>query len=310
MQGEGDAIEEMLISLKDEEQIIQDISREELEAAITEEMEAGLFISYGVKAETMIIEPKEDFSDTLKVAIGEKINEASRGTSRNNYILERLETLCKKEQKRRRNKKLQLPFDVYIESIYSINIPQELEDRLQADLNGATDSKLISKINDEYLNDLEKIRLEMPSSSLKVISISSDIYNRGQALSDEAFKAYIKETKGSKFFFKNEIAVSDLNETLREFYIFTEDVLELWVGIEKKLGIEKIEMFRLAGELTFKGFESSPPTVIYEILDSNSAFYKDLMQAHTKSWIEEAKASMDSDYTESLTEKAPKEESS
>ena len=293
--------DESLITLGDEvEELINDISREELEAAITEEMDAGLFITYGVKAETMLLEVKDASTDApVKVAIGEKINEASRGTSRSQPVMNKLAMLLDREKAQRNNPDLLNPFEVHIDKIYSIRITRKLEDMLESDLGDrdrSEKSELIDKLIEEYINDLEKLRQDMPPSSLKALDISTQIYNKGHALSKEALNAYIKETTGRKFFFKKELRTSEFDIAIQEKFFFPNNQLELWFGVEIKKGKEKVFIFSRTGELVFKGFESSPPTEIYEILDSDGTFYKALLDIHFKEWFDEAKTVANAEY--------------
>lgn len=75
--------EAKLVKLKNREVSLEKAWRTEIEN-IEAGMDAGLFISYGTKPETIVIH--DDYWGTLKVAIGEKINEAARGTTRNATI--------------------------------------------------------------------------------------------------------------------------------------------------------------------------------------------------------------------------------
>ena len=161
-----------LLSLdEDVDELINDISRDELEAAITEEMDAGLFISYGVKAEIMLLESRDETGEPpVKVAIGEKINESSRGTNRSQPVMNKLAMLLEAEKTNRRNNALINPFEVHIDRIYSIRISNELENTLEKELQddaGSEKSDLIKNLMDEYINDLERLRQDMPVSSLK-----------------------------------------------------------------------------------------------------------------------------------------------
>jgi hypothetical protein len=149
---------------------------------------------------------------------------------------------------------------------------------------------------DEYLNDLEKLRQDMPASSMKVLNIGTQIYNKGHALSKEALNAYIKESSGRKFFFKKELFVSEFNDAIQDKFFFPNNRLELWFGVEVSKGVEKVIIFSKTGALTFKGFESSPPTEVYEILDIDEPFYRALISIHFSDWFTEAKSAADDQY--------------
>ena len=282
-------LDDSLISLDDAEKMVEELTRDELEATITEEMDAGLFISYGVKAETMLLETKDGTNEPpVKVAIGEKINESSRGTARNYAVMNKVTTLLEEAKSQRSNNDLVNPFEVHIDKIFSIRIPSEIENMLAKEFRGeATEdnSDLVKKLMDEYSNDLEKIRQEMPAESLKALHISIQLYNKGHAISKDALNAYIRETTGRKFFFKKELPVTELAPAIQEKFYFPRDVNEFWFSVEVKKGVEKADLFCRIGEIVFKGFETSPPTEIYEIIDRDGELFKTIMKEHFKDWF-------------------------
>ncbi|MBI5233514.1 MAG: hypothetical protein HY880_04095 [Deltaproteobacteria bacterium] len=275
----------------DEKELTERLYKEDIENAIKEEMEAGLFIAYGAMAETMVIEPKKDFTGTFKVAIGEKINEAARGTDRKKSVFLSLEALIEAERKKR-GRRIRYPFDIYIERTYDIHLAADMSKELEAMVYEGKKvdiQSLFEGLKDDYVADIEKIKLGVPYSALKTISISTDIYNKGQALSHEALDAYIKETKGRKFFFKKAISVQDLDPSLRDSFFFPQPSLEFWFSVELVRGSEQIEAFYKTGEVVFKGFESKRPTVVYEMLDPDGEFFRTLISRHFKEWHEETK---------------------
>ncbi len=285
-------LDDSLVSLDDAEDMVEQITRDELEATITEEMDAGLFISYGVKAETMLLETKDGTNEPpVKVAIGEKINESSRGTDRNLAVMNKSAALLEEEKHQRSNDSLINPFEVHIDKIFNIRIPAEIENMLGKEFRGEAKhdtSELIEKLMDEYSNDLEKIRQDMPPDSLKALHIRTQLYNKGHALSKEALNAYIREATGRKFFFKKELPVTDLSPAIQENFYFPRNINEFWFSVEVKKGVEKVELFSRVGEMVFKGFESSPPTEIYEIIDRDGEFFKAILNDHFNGWFKEA----------------------
>ena len=290
-----------LLTLEDEvEELINDISRDELEAAITEEMAAGLFISYGVKAETMLLEAKDGTSEPpVMVAIGEKINEASRGTGRSQAVMNKLAVLLQNEKNKKRNNDLINPFEVHIDKIYNIRISRELEVMLEQEISddsGVEKPTLFDTLMDEYMNDLEKLRQDMPANSMKTLHIDTQIYNKGHALSKEALNAYIKEATGRKFFFKKLLPVTELTPGIQEKFFFPRAINEFWFSVEVTKGSQKVEIFTRVGELIFKGFESSPPTEIYEIIDRDGPFFSAILEEHFQGWFSEAQKTANSLY--------------
>lgn len=284
-------VESKLVALGEEEHRLENIYRDELAEAIKGELEAGLYISYGAKAETMVIEPKAEFSPPVKVAIGEKINESARGTFRNPLVRAKLEVLLENE-KQKRKQKVQYPFDVYIDTIISIKMPPELDsafEKLISTRKPSSAQAMAKIMANEYFNDLKNIISGASFSELRLITATTDIYNKGQALSIHALNAYMKETRGTKWFFSKTIPVNGLDESIQEAFFFPSAQLEFWFGYETVKGTDQIEIFCKSGEVIFKGFEANTPIVIYEMINSEGDFFKLLVKHHFHGWLEESK---------------------
>lgn len=292
LEANEDGIESRLVALGEEEHKLENIYRDELENAIKGELEAGLYISYGSKAEIIMMEQRQEFSPA-KVSIGEKINEASRGTFRNPLVRAKLEVLLENEKQNRKNKNLKYPFDIYIDRIYSFKMPPELDtafEKLIANRKTASAQAMAQIMGNKFLSDLTKIISGEPFSSLRLVTVTTDIYNKGEALSVDALKAYINESKGTKRFFRKTVNVSELDQSIREEFFFPASQLELWFGFEKIKGIDYIEAFYKSGEIIFKGFEASVPMVIYEMINTEGDFFRALLNHHFPKWHEDAAA--------------------
>ena len=284
-------IEKRLIALGEEEHQHENMYREELKTAIKDELEAGLYISYGAKAETMLLESTQNLSGPVKVSVGEKINEAARGTFRHPSVRAKLEMLLNRAKQQRKTPTLRYPFDIYIDRTYSIKMPPEIENAFEHLLTSRKESNaqaLTKVLSEEYLKDLKSIISGEPFSSLRLISSTTDIYNKGEALSSNALEAYIRETKGKKRFFKKIVPIKDLDKSIRDAFFFPSETLELWFGVEKKKNSEDIEIFYNNGKIIFKGFETATPVVVYEILNTDGAIFKALVKYHFKKWSQEA----------------------
>ncbi|MBI5493367.1 MAG: hypothetical protein HY893_10610 [Deltaproteobacteria bacterium] len=284
-------VESRLVALGEEEHRLERTYRDEIENAIKGELEAGLYISYGAKAEVMLIESRHDISGPVKVSIGEKINEASRGTFRSPMVMAKLEMLMENEKVKKRQR-LKYPFDVYIDRFYSIKMPPELDSAFEKLLTNrkASSAQAMARIMaNEFLNDLKKITSGETFSNLRLVSFTTDIYNKGQALSYGALQAYIREAKGTKSFFQKTVEVRDLDPYIQEAFFFPVTTLDFWLGLESVKGSERVEVFYRSGEVIFKGFEANLPTVIYEMVNPEGDFFKALSRSHIHNWIEEAK---------------------
>ncbi len=291
-------VESKLAALGEEEHRLENIYRDELRTAILDELEAGLFISYGAKSETMVIEPREEFSPPVKVSIGEKINEAARGTLRNPLVRAKIEVLLENEKQRRHLPLLKYPFDIYIERVYSIKMPPELDsayEKLMVKRSTTSAQAMAQILSNEYFSDLKRTISGDPFSSLRLITAATDIYNKGQALSEAALEAYIRETKGTKRFFKKTVMVSELDPSIQNAFFFPQDPMEFWFVYEVINRMENIEIFRKSGEVVFKGFEANTPVIVYEMLNTEEQFFKTLASRHFHAWLEETKSSLNRD---------------
>ena len=288
--GGGKGMEARATELKEKEDRLEKTYKDELEAAIGQEMEAGLFIAYGSKAEIIVM--RDDFWGELKVAIGEKINEAARGTARSSIARAKMERFLEEERIKRRNPSLKYPLDVYIDKTYGFLMPptmgEHLEDMIiRKDVSEAKD--MASALAQECFRDFRRIISGEPLSSSRILSAVSDIYNKGQALSADALKAYIKENSGRGFFFKREVRITELKKEIQNSFFFPFKALELWFAVFMTEGIKQIDVFCKAGEIIFKGFESATPTIVYEIVNKDSDFSKLLLAYHFDKWHEEAR---------------------
>lgn len=285
-------VETRLVALGEEEHRLETTYREEIEAAIKGELEAGLYISYGAKAETVLIESRGEFSGPASVSIGEKINEAARGTFRNPMVRAKLEMSLETERARRNDKQLRYPFDVYIDRVISVKLPPELDSAFEKLLSSRKDAsaKAMSQVMaNEFYNDLNKIISGEPFSSLRVISSTKDIYNKGEALNLNALEAYMRENKGSKWFFNRKVEASSLHEDLRRPFFFPSETLEFWCSHETLRGADRIELFYRSGEVIFKGFEVSTPMAVFELINPEGEFFKSIVKHHFHQWLEESK---------------------
>lgn len=293
LKGGEEGAKAQLAKLDIEEGKIEESYREALEGVIASELEAGLFISHGAKAESMVLNPS--LGETLTVAIGEKINEASRGADRNAMVRAKMEMRLEAERNRRKRPAIKYPFEVFIDDVFSVKLSTEIDDAVSKILNqdkSINTQKVAERIGLECFGDLKKMASGQKAESLKIISASTGIYNMGEAMSKEAFLVYMEETKATKYFFKKNVQVTDFHQSIRNDFYFTSDSVELWFGVEAKFRVELVEGFANVGEVVFKGFESKKPTVVYEILDIEGSFMRSIMAHHFRAWHDEYKIEM------------------
>ena len=278
--------EKLLVKLTEEEHRVENTYRDDLEAAIASEMEAGLFITFGPKAETMVVESADEFGGRVKVAIGEKINEAARGTDRNSAVRVKLEMLLEKARARRKSQSLIYPFDVYIDKTYNVRMPPEIDSAIERVIarKGDKIKSMAEVVANEFYQDLTALSKGRSFASLRLLSSSTNIYNRGRAITGEALEAYVRESKGTRFFFRKVVKAEELAPAIRNAFFFPAPTIEFWFGVEKKGGADDVEGFARIKDIVFKGFETARPTSVYEMIDDNGEFFRSLMKHHFEGW--------------------------
>ncbi len=285
---------EAILKIGEEEGRLESVYKDELTAAIKREMEAGLFITYGARAEIIELGHIKGYQGPVNVSIGEKINESARGTFRNTMVKAYLEILLSGDRERRRNKDIEYPFDVYIHTAYTLRMPPDLEHAFEKLISGRklSNAKALTRlITENYLKDFNKIIDGESFSSLRLISTITDIYNKGQALSDEALFAYIKESRGDKTFYRKITGREGLHGSILNSFFLPQERMEFifTAGPNNTFA----EIFYRSGELVFRGFEADPPRGIYEMLNPEGEFFKSLLELHVEKWIDEAREAGD-----------------
>jgi hypothetical protein len=271
------------IEVLDREEDLEKTFQDEMLEYRDREVEAGLYISYGAKAEKINLESvqwgKKD------VAIGEKINEAARGTSRNSLVRKRLVGLLSEAKVDLKMPKLKLPFDVYIDRVYNINVDLESASSINKSIiNRAAPEaeKIVKRMAPKLFKDLKEVLQKGSLGSSAYLTKTRDIYNNGDALSEKALNTFVKESKNYIRHFQKRVNISYLHPDFRKIFFFSEDVLELWFSIKEVEN--KVIIFRKVGRLVFKGFELGGTASVYEILKKNSDFYKMILKYHFNEW--------------------------
>ncbi len=280
---------ESLIDFMDEEAEIEGAYREELEDIKSKEMMAGLYISYGTKAEQVSM--RDNFWGVIDVAIGEKINEAARGVGRNSVVKAYLDLILERKRNELKKPSLVLPFSVYIGRTYNITIEPTIAQKIE--------ESLVNKLSDVSFDVAQSIatgierdiKIAISSNSFKGLQYlkpSKEIYNIGHAISEDALRAFIEETKSSTLHFRKKVAIPELHPEIKDKFLFLEDYLDLVISVKRGFQGEDVFVFRRVGRLAFKGFELGGAVTVYEILKKDTDFFKLVYEHHISRWIEEA----------------------
>jgi len=294
---EQDALTDQRMLLKhtfDQEAELSRAYKKEVAGLWDDEVEYGLFISHGDASETITF--KDDLWGKINVALADRLNEAARGAARNPEIRRRLESLLRSARKEAANPFLEYPFHVYIDRSYGISLPSDLGTAVDIALRGRDVDvalKAVDDVSSMLITDLQRGMKGIGEDGWDVLTPVNGIYNLGEAMSEEALKAYLKETSSKKFHFERLISVNELHPEIKSRFFFPDPELALVISVEKVDGQFLFDVFSYAGELIFKGFEHQKPTRIYEVIRKSSPFYRLLETHHLASWHLEAQQHTD-----------------
>jgi hypothetical protein len=255
------------------------------------EIEYGLFISYGDAAENISFE--DPFWGKMNVAIAEKLNEAARGTGRNPDIKRKLDVLLRNARRVRGSPSLTYPFCVFIDKSYGLSLRSDLSNMVERALLYG-DEKMAREVMETasalFMNDITKGMSGLGDAGWETLTYFNDIYNLGEALSEEALQAYIREMSPHQYSFKKVVKTNELHSEIQERFFFPSSELKFYFCVAKEEGQLEFDLFRYVGELVFKGFETHQATAVYEIVRKNSTFYHLLEKHHLPEWYQQARA--------------------
>ena len=252
-------------------------------------LEAGLFVTYGAAAER--VELDDPAFGAVRVAIAEKINEAARGTARSAPIRAKLEALL--ERARTRKPSMELPFFVYVDQTYSFVFSPELTSLVDAAIakKDPTQAAELSRMLAEGVqHDVARMMGKPDPAAPGLLTVLNDIYNVGEAFSEEALEAFLRETRSTRFAFRRGLSAAELHPDFRERFLFTDDAIQLCISLPLSGDLADTLIFRLAGHVHFRGFEAKRATAVYELLRPNSGFVKLLAHHHLRTWVSDARS--------------------
>jgi hypothetical protein len=256
----------------------------------------GLYISYGGISE--VVRMSDDVWGNIRVSIADKINEASRGSQRNRSVKKRIDRFLEKRRLQQNNPALIYPFYVIIGNTYSLIRPiDEEEDRFKNLVETLFSNKSDSLNNGTDVQGSEPDPTTVAERSAMMddgfISESTDIYNLGEALSEEALREYIRESRGRLYFFERRVQKRELNPEFRSIFAYDGTEIYLIFGVEKMTKGVTVEMFRYAGILDYAGTLKREVTEVYEILRPDSEFFSFIMKHHFQGWYEQSRTTKD-----------------
>lgn len=289
---QGEANNHHLRDLETHERRVDNQYRNALEETLREHSGSGMCITFGKSAEVLTMDTSEG---QKKFAIGAKVREASLGTLRDAAIRAEMEIHYQIEKITRQRPELKYPYDIYFGKVYNVRIPQDLYkttedyiDRQVGDVDQAR--KLGQSVATEFAKDVLMLASGKSHLACTTMSIATDMYNNGVAISEEALNEFTKSNKDSITFFKKHIAVKDFSKKIRDSFYFPTSHVTMTIGVGLKRGHEDMYIFIRHGVISFKGSGKPLSTVIYEYLNHNSGFYQALMMNHVQDWYDEERS--------------------
>lgn len=253
-------------------------------------LEAGLFISYGAAAEIAAF--TSPAFGSIQVAIAEKINEAARGTARDARLRAWLDERLAQERALRCNPRLAYPFRIYIGPDFRLSMPPALSEKMARALRDR-DLALVRDIAQgaaqAVYGDLARAMGQGDGRLPESLGLANQIYNIGEALSGEALAAWLQATSARRHWLRKTVAVEALDAEIRTRFLFLTEALELVVSLPIGGPPSEAVVFRRAGQIQFRGFESKAQTAVYEMIRGDSDFGRLLAERHLASWASQAR---------------------
>lgn len=252
-------------------------------------LEAGLFISYGSAAEIVSI-TSPAFGE-IQVAVAEKINEAARGTARNAHLKARLDDRLSQERRLRLNPDLAYPFRVYIGPDFRMALPPPICDRLERalrDRDVSCTQDIARSLAQALFGDLTRALGQGDGRLPESLGLADQIYNIGEAISGEALAAWLTATASQRHWFRKVVPVEELDAEIRARFLFLTSELDVTVSLPIGGPSREALLFRRAGQIQFRGFESKAQTTVYEMIRRDSDFGRLLTERHLAPWASQA----------------------
>jgi hypothetical protein len=282
----------MLDSNFRQERLLTQSYYERLSEIVDLGINTGLYIAFGDVSQKVIIH--DDLWGDVRVSIADKINEASRGAMRNRAVKKRIDRFVQEKRQESRNSNLFYPFSIIISPTHTIIQPIGSEEMgrprgIRTFLDYAeelTGDDAGERILSQDLTEMIK-REELFEPDL--ISSTTDIYNLGEAISGDALRQYIRESKNRLFFFERRVYIAELHPDFWKTFAFDGEDISLIFGVEHTGDSTRVEMFRYAGVLDYAGTFNREVTEVYEMVRKESAFYRFIMEFHFLVWYQDSR---------------------
>jgi hypothetical protein len=215
------------------------------------------------------------------VSIGERLNEAARGTSRSVLAKARMDARIADARRERASPELAFPFQVRVDRSSALRTPSEALDSLEAAIFRADKNKVTDSVRQlaRWLQQVACDAIDREESTLpNCLSHSEEFYNAGCSLSASALNAFQEATRSAFTFEKFEVYRTQLPEAFHRKYLLDCDPERFLVAWSSASG-QATYLFRYAGKTTFKGFEKQAGMEIWELMLPDLGFGRDLIES-------------------------------
>ncbi len=242
-------------------------------------LEAGVYISFGAAAEN--VDLSHPSLGPWSVTIGERLNEAARGTARSAQVKAERDFAVARARMERKSPPLDSPFQVRVGKSYHLQLSPAHTEALESAIHRTDKHAVTGSVRElaQWLHQAASDAVEQQEGNLpRCIVRSEDLYNAGCALSGPALDAFEKATKGSLRFRKIEVYHSQLPPEFHRKHLLEYDPERIVVVSDPERDAA-IYLLRFTGKALFKGFEAHGGIDVWELLLPDAAFGRDLLSA-------------------------------
>jgi hypothetical protein len=240
-------------------------------------LEAGVYISFGAAAER--VDLAHPTLGPWSVSIGERLNEAARGTARSGLVKAERDAAVAKARAERKSPRLASPFQVRVGRSFQLQLPPPQVDAMESAIHRLDKNAVTTSVRDiaQWLHEIASEAIDGQEGALPgCIARLEDLYNAGCALSGTALEAFEKAAQRTFAFKRIELYHSELPAEFHRVHLLDFDPERLIVVTDLGSGAPAY-LLRYAGKAVFKGFEAQGGIDIWELLLPDLAFGRDLL---------------------------------
>jgi len=213
-----------------------------------EGLEAGVFIAFGAPPQVVLID--DEVFGQNRVAIGDKINESARGTTRSPLGRARADAELEAERTARGSPRLQHAWSVFVDHPLTVNLPAHVEREALAAARAGDTAGALQAVSGPVREALAEASRGLGPEE------PGELYNAGAALSQAALDAFREATRKARLWREVVLDPASAPEELqaRWFYGAAPQPLVATFDPEGR----PAELFRRVGRAAMKGLGDVP----------------------------------------------------